>query len=379
MNKTLKSEVESTLTEVLEELAKLSKTEGAKGLKDAYDELKGVCSDNGISPNPQYVADFNPVPALVDGKPIVRGHVYVGWAKETRPILVAADHEGKPRVDEHGNYAVIDPQNGQLRFKTKGVPAKQYSEGVEAPARTKLMPVASNAEALAYPDDNGLGLATSIVGGSIKDGSSLASSIVASATRPHELETRVVTRWGSVKLWAVAIVVFFAIRIRRLIKRWKNRRGGVRIPTPGPLVGIHKYLSPEAKKLSQTIINSSVYSPDRTGGISFRRCVAMRVPMDLRGYVLKEHLVRWGNFLNDLAANGTWKYGVFAVPGFMELSVFGLRRYGVLFAFIFTDQIPEDSSLDEGKTIAALNEKVGFPVFVKDGEAGSGDWSEFPW
>lgn len=289
-----------------------------------------------------------PKPALVDGKPIV-----VGTLPDGRPILVAAGAKGQPWKDEKGDYVVIDPQDGQVRFKLK----RRHEQSV--PRMKDLDQVLLVQKQLALHPPGFLAFARAV-----KPVKKLAKSLQQRVWSFFAVLLGVVG-WFESKARAAVI------RVRKTALNLADRlRPPVTTLNVGKLTGVERYLSKKALLLLQSEVKSTLYKTT-AGKIVPCWYANMRVPLEPDGSVHDEYIRRWANFLNDMAARDIWKYGTLAGPSILHLPTVALRWEANLFTFFFSDH--------QG-SLAEMNELAGFPVFGQEGSVDvCSDWENFPW
>jgi hypothetical protein len=182
--------------------------------------------------------------------------------------------------------------------------------------------------------------------------------------RPFRFLVTLATAW---------IVVRFKAAARWVRSLFRTEPTDVNVTvTVRQVRGIRRFLSRKAKRLLKRDITSTVYQ--RSGVCVPCRYATIRVPVSADGKLPRGAKRRWAIFLNDLAARGIWQHGTLAGPSQMRLVRTQDRPFSndaLLFTFLFTD--------DPWETTAALNERVGFPIFTEEGQFSTADWAEFPW
>jgi hypothetical protein len=288
-----------------------------------------------------------PIPALVNGEPL-----QVGQLPDGRRILVAADRDGAPMKDGKGEYVVIDPQSGELRWKLARrpssilVPMKDVDQTVLSVKQLQQQPPGFLAFARA-----------------VKPVKKLKKSLQEKVWIFFSLGLAVVAWFNSKAIAAV-------IGVRRLAMKIVNRlQPPAAILNVKPLKGVEKYLNTRALSLLQNEIKSTLFQTSY-GRVAVAQYANMRVPLEPDGSVSEEYIRRWALFLNSMADRGIWRHGVLARPSLISLPVTGLRWEAGLFTFFFSDE----------NDFKRLNEQVGHPVFgMEGGMDASSDWANFPW
>jgi hypothetical protein len=254
--------------------------------------------------------------------------------------------------DSNGDYVVIDPQNGMLRWKLQ-----RKATSIRTPMN----------------DADQTQLA-------VKQLSTLSPGFLAfaRAAKPvkklkKSLQERVWLAFGlplAVVAWFNAKAIGFVIALRRLAMKLANRiRPPAAVLQVKPLKGVEKYLNTNALHLLQNEIKSVVYQTSYNK-VAVAQYAMMRVPLEPDGSVSEEYVRRWALFLNSMADRGIWRHGTLAGPSLITLPVTGLRWEAGLFTFIFSDD----------NDYQRLNKTVGHDVFGQEGGGpGSDDWANFPW
>lgn len=307
--------------------------------KDVEKDLENLLNDT----------DERPEPALVDGAPM-----QVGKLPDGRPIYVAANKQGEPWKDGNGNWVVIDPQNGRIRFKL----ARRPEQNIAPMKDIDNHKLAVNQLKVHDP--------SFIAWAKAKASDVHPVQKKRFAQKVHAVVERVVI---TIVLGVAGILTRFVKLMSRIYRFFKKDEAVLKIEL---LPGVEQYLNEEAKVLLKRTIPSTLYAIAGRGVVGVAQYASIRVPLDPDGTINEEYIKRWANFLNDMAIKGVWRYGTLAPPSTIQLAmVNGMRWEKVLFTFIFTDGEKDNK---------ALNEQVGFDIFQVEGSmALTSDWSKFPW
>jgi len=358
-----KSKIPDTRARILEVIEAESPKDGRELVEEVEKVLAEVNAklkeDERLAAGEQPDWVLHPMPALKDGEPIVASTL-----RDGRKVLIAADGEGKPFKDKFGQYVVIDPQSGHLRYKL-GARSGHQARNTAAPAF----------------NSNGLDAAQKRF-----EKFDLGALAFIRAMRPVKDLYKVRTRKERVLLAfikLVATIVFFVRKPLLLAKAkyraFKNRKyqAGLRVER---LPGVEKYLTADALKLLNNEIPTFLYEVRGPSKLGFARTVSIMVPLETDGSISDEYVRRWARMMNDLEARGIWRYGTLMPPSTMKVAQSGLKFEKLLMMMIFTDQVADDSKL-YGNSLKALNDEVKYPLFQLDGQIPSEEtnWYDFPW
>lgn len=332
------------LGELLVGLAEVTRD---KELASIGADLQKISSIERVAQETEQAAGGRPRFAYVNDEKVV-----VSVLKDGTNVYAAADKDGEP-LFVNGHAAVIDPFTGRLRFK---VPHQQVrsSEAFEQFSLSNGLSTAQAALGTLSPGFLAFAKAVKPVPGLYSQ---------AKVTRWQRIRTRIIT--------ALAMVVF---KFKKVLKALRPKK-----PDTRSFLSLAKLDIPLPIEIS-TVIPSMRYEIEGTNKLAFARFIAIRVPLTAEGEISDFYLNRFKNFVFDMTMKGLFKYGHLSPPVSIQLPLTsdeGLRYEKVIFASFFTDQLPED---DFGTAEKALNEKVGYPIFMGEGVfPETSDWTSFPW